>query len=350
MQNKESCGSFQINNKPFKFELFQEQVVHQQQFCYAIAINDNNNLLTTSAYKNIKIHYFNKGKMKQLKEIQKHQGWITTLNFFKKRPNFVSGSQDASIIIWFSILMPVSKFMMKLNVHSRAINCVIISQIDENLFISASGDGTIRFWSSLISNSSQWLCYQTINEHTNSIYECSLNEDASQLISCSQDCKILIIDRQQNQKWQVKQIIQMNRRGYRLKFIDYHTFVFLSYSSNHLRVYKLNVNSNNQEEYINIQNIPIQGSEQACMCYFPSQYNKQKNLLIIKNGYYVNCLRLIPSHYSTQLLDCEQSFNIDFNSQTEGNIFGTLSDDGEFLIFWDAYSRTFQVRKYSENI
>ncbi|CAD8060825.1 unnamed protein product [Paramecium primaurelia] len=351
MLNQECCASIQLNNKPYQYELISKDWIHQQQLCYAIAINDSNTLLTYSAYKNIKILQFKNGQMKQLQQIQKHTDWVTTLNFFKQRPNFVSGSQDASIIIWFSILMINPKYMMKLKGHSRLISCVALNHINENLFISGSGDGKLQFWSSQAPATSEWSCFQTIKEHTNTIYECSFNEDGNQLITCGQDCKILIIEKQHNQQqWDVKQVIQLNRRGYRLKFINNHTFVFLPYSSNDLRIYKLSTTAPSKEAYINTQNIPIHGGEQSCMCYYPSQYNKQKNILIIKNGCSINCLRFLQSPYSIQFLDCEYEYQIVCDQKSEGNIFGTLSNDGEFLIYWDSNSKDIKVRKYTENI
>ncbi|CAK69826.1 unnamed protein product (macronuclear) [Paramecium tetraurelia] len=350
MLQQECCASIQIKNKPYKYELISEHGIHQKQLCYAIAINDSNTLLTCSAYKNIKILQFKNGQVKQIQEIYKHKDWITTLNFFKKRPNFVSGSQDASIIIWFSILMPSPKYMMKLKGHSKFISCLVLDHIKENLLISGSGDGTIKFWSTFALATSEWSCSQTINQNSSTIYECSLREDGNQLVTCFQDCKILIIDKQHNQQqWEVKQVIQLNRRGYRLQFINNQSFVFVPYSSNDLRIYNLQMQSN-QELYFNTQNIPIHGGEQSCMCFFPSKYNKQKNVLIIKNGYYINCLRFQQSPYSTQLFDCDQTYQIDCGEKSEGNIFGTLSNDGEFLIFWDSNSKEIKVKKYTENI
>lgn len=86
------------------------------------------------------------------------------------------------------------------------------------------------------------------------------------------------------------------------------------------------------------------------MCYYPSQYNKQKNILIIKNGCSINCLRFLQSPYSIQFLDCEYEYQIVCDQKSEGNIFGTLSNDGEFLIYWDSNSKDIKVRKYTENI
>lgn len=80
--------------------------------------------------------------------------------------------------------MPNLKYMMKLKKHSRQISCVVINHNEENLFISGSGDGNLKFWSSLIPATSEWSCFQTINEHQNTIYECSLSDDGNQLITC----------------------------------------------------------------------------------------------------------------------------------------------------------------------
>ncbi|CAK73191.1 unnamed protein product (macronuclear) [Paramecium tetraurelia] len=73
--------------------------------------------------------------------------------------------------------------------------------------------------------------------------------------------------------------------------------------------------------------------------FFPQQYIKSKQLLINKHDNYINIISMTQN--GQNLL--EQS--IQFGTH---HIFGSLSDDGDYLITWDNSSHEIQIRKYTQ--
>ncbi|CAD8214952.1 unnamed protein product [Paramecium octaurelia] len=57
-----------------------------------------------------------------------------------------------------------------------------------------------------LESKSEWVCQQTITDHTGRVYQISLNDQENKLISCDQDNSILVIEySKQSEKWIVIQ-------------------------------------------------------------------------------------------------------------------------------------------------
>lgn len=76
-----------------------------------------------------------------------HRSDVTTLNFFINKSQFISASDDATLIIWSHHLFSNLKYLHKLKGHLDCIYCVVIYPLSEDLIITGSGDSTIKFWS-----------------------------------------------------------------------------------------------------------------------------------------------------------------------------------------------------------
>ncbi|CAK89658.1 unnamed protein product (macronuclear) [Paramecium tetraurelia] len=66
--------------------------------CWAIAFDYHTKFLITGSESNIITMHFKSGALKRIQIIQKHESWITTLNFFRQMQLFISGS--SCIKIW----------------------------------------------------------------------------------------------------------------------------------------------------------------------------------------------------------------------------------------------------------
>ncbi|CAD8118187.1 unnamed protein product [Paramecium primaurelia] len=321
------------NLKQFTYDLIKESSIKQDQTCCAMAFNKDKSIVAVGCDQQIKIFEFKQGIMEQIQLLNKHENNISTLNFMKKTNQLISGShKDGQIIIWLMNQKNQWTCSQILNGHSKGITCLIFNN-NEDLIISGSFDKTIKFWVKQI----EWISQQTITDHEKDVYALSLNEKQNRLISCSDDDYIFIIEfYEQDKLWIVKQRIKQINFGIRLCFINDNLFSCQLYQKDQLYIYELN-NSNGQ--YIKTKEFQVRYSQKDGYCLFPQQYIKQKCLLINKNGQYINLMK------KNQNDEFEMGQIIEYQTS---RIYGSMSDDGEYLITWDEYSKEIQIRKYQE--
>ncbi|CAK81355.1 unnamed protein product (macronuclear) [Paramecium tetraurelia] len=211
-----------------------------------------------------------------------------------------------------------------LDQHTDQVYCLIIGN-KEDLIISGSKDQSIIFWG----RQNQWLKLQSINTHKDCLYSLCLNEQSNTLISCGRDNKILVI-KQENMIWVVTQTIELESFGYRVCYINNNTFSFQPNNSNKLQIYQLKDNLYHKAKEI----LTMDGSE--CDLFFPSKFIKQKSILVNKNGKYVNFL------YLNQNFEFNLAHSIQYNNS---QVFGTVSEDGEYLLTWDSEVKEISIKK-----
>ncbi|CAK89465.1 unnamed protein product (macronuclear) [Paramecium tetraurelia] len=318
--------------KKISFELIEQNSIQQTEGCRAIAFNKDDSIVLAACDQLIKVYKHDKGKLNYNQTLNEHKENVVTLNFMMKSDRFVSGSFDSTIIIWQQVQFKWVK-QQQLTGHSNCILCLIVNN-KEDLIISSSKDCTIKFWGKQY----DWILQQTVNEHNKSIHSISLNEQQNQLISCSLDKSLYVMQlRELDQKWIVKQFIEVNQYGYRISFINNNQFVYQPYCSEFMQVYDLDQSTLQYKKTIDI---PVKCGSQHDTSYFQLQYLKSKGILINKNGKFINILRK---------LDDNNQFVVEQLIQFDDHInFGQLSQDGCYLINWDIVKRKLQIRKYKE--
>ncbi|CAD8192433.1 unnamed protein product [Paramecium pentaurelia] len=328
-QSNQKIQSF--NNKSFIYQLIPEYSILQKEICYSIAINHDCSIFLVGCDSQIKVFEFKQGMIKQTQILSKHKYFVYTLNFMNKSNQFISGSADKSIIIWQTNQKNQWIPQQILNGHSSIIYCLILNN-NEDLIITGSSDNTIKFWMKM----NIWTCQQTIKDHSFSVFGLSVNSQQNKVISCGYDKLILIMEQQgMNKEWIVIQKITVEQFNYRVCFIDNNMFTLSQYSKEYISVYEMNrIN----QQFTKISDIEVKcGSDTNCL--FPQQYINSKCILVSKNGQYVN---LIRKKINGEFLN-QQS--IHFNTF---DLFGRMSDDGQYLITWDDKSNQIQIRKYKE--
>ncbi|CAD8215490.1 unnamed protein product [Paramecium octaurelia] len=330
--NKQQDNHHQSNLKPFKYHLIQNHSIKQNEKCRAIAFNKDNSIVLATCDKQIKVFEFKEEVLRQTQILSGHQDNVTTLNFMKKSIQFISASLDNSIIIWLMNIDNQWITSYKLSGHSDWIFCLVLNN-NEDLIISGSRDHTIKFWV----KQNEWICSQTITDHKSQVLGLSLNEQQNQVISCGWDKLILIIEQSsQDQKWNVIQKISVEVNGCRLCFINDNIFTFQPYCKEFMDVYEMN---SSNKQYAKTKHILVKCGSNQCELYFPQQYIKSKCVVVNKNGYNVNLIR------KNQNADFITHQSIDFGSN---NLYGQMSEDGEYLITWGDKSKEIQIRKYHQ--
>ncbi|CAD8215242.1 unnamed protein product [Paramecium octaurelia] len=305
----------------------QNHSIKQKEYCRAIAINNDNSIVLAGCNSDIKVFEFKQEQLKLIQLLSEHSYNVNTLNFMKKSTQFISGSYDRQIIIWSMDQYNQWICEYKLNEHNDEINCLILNN-NEDLIISGSDDKKIKFWK----KQNQWRCSQTITDHAKDVVGLSLNEKQDKLISCGYDLFILIIEQSQ---W-VIQKIAVEYFGLRLCFINNNVFTFQPRVSNYMHIYEIN---STNKQYSKINQIDVKSDSDQCSYQFPQQYIKSKCILVNKNGKNVNLIRKNKKgHFIIQ-----QSIQFEHNG-----IYGSMSENGDYLITWDVRSKEIQIRKYQE--
>ncbi|CAD8197729.1 unnamed protein product [Paramecium octaurelia] len=335
------------HSNPLTYELLPNIQYYQRQYCYAQAMKQST--LLAGQDNKIKVLQFKKG-LKLISCIQKHQNKVVTLNIFQKRDQFISGSNDSSIIIWSFNQMSSPKYLTKLKGHLDWIKCLVIRPKREDLIISGSYDKTIKIWKQPFyfltqsQNSSfkqqSWICSQTIAEHKKQIEGLSINQEGNKFITCGADHLILIIEELETQ-WQIKQRIEVKEFGYRISFINNDLFAFQP-RNNYLCLFYFNPDTGLYQQN---QDIQIQGGQKNCDGLFPLLYLEKYQILISKNGLNVNILKFSFTKSNDYNCKLEQVIGFRFLSSWDGLIYGTASHDGEYLITWDQMSKEIQIRQ-----
>ncbi|CAD8094310.1 unnamed protein product [Paramecium primaurelia] len=319
-----------INNTNFTYNLMKESSIKEEQSCRAMVFNQNCSIILVGCNQYIYVFEFRQGIMKQNQILTEHENNVITLNFMKKSNQFISGSEgDGLIIIWQLNSNNEWILQQRLKEHSQGIRCLILNE-NEDLFVSGGLDNKIIFWA----KQNQWIVQQIIQKQC--VYALSLNEQQNKLISCAQDNQILILEYQkQKKKWNIKQKIPIQQKGIRVCFIDDNLFILQTYLNDLLDVYEMK----NANEYTKTKGIQVMRGQEDESPFFPQQYIKSRRLLVNKNCQYIN---IIKNNENGEFVT-QQS--IEFQSS---KLYGSMSDDAQYLITWDEISKEIQIRKYQE--
>ncbi|CAD8055037.1 unnamed protein product [Paramecium sonneborni] len=326
---EQEIQQIKLRSLQIRFQLLENNSIKQQNPCYAVAINKDNSIVIASSGNLINVYDLKYGKLNKRQALDQHKDLVYTLNFMKQSNMFISGSHDQLIIVWQMNQDKQWTYQQKIFGHYGSIRCILLNN-EEDLIISGSVDGSIKFWE----KQSKWTIQQTITEHTDYVYQLCLNEKQDKLISCSDDSQIFIIQQNYDKKWIVKQKITVDKYGYRLCFINNNQFTFQPYAQEQLHIYEIN-----DSKTIKIKSLNIKCGSLSCDDLFPSKYIQSKSLLVNKNGQYINLIRKKENGE----FFVEQTIEFDDDS-----VYGSISDDGQYLITWDNATQEIQIRNSQE--
>ncbi|CAD8148245.1 unnamed protein product [Paramecium pentaurelia] len=328
----ESLSVTQTNNneiKQFRYEI-QNGAQLNEKHCYAMDFNKDATFLAAGFINgNIKVYNFNSEGLQLMQQLKEHYGAIYCIVFMKKSNQFISGGADKKINIWEINNYEIWQVKTKLQEDLNWIFC-IITNINEDVIISGSNNGYIQFW-----KINEGQCFQTLDVHKDRVLSISLNQSQSKLISCACDRKVIVSLFKNKQIWIVSQSILLDYIPRRLCFINDNTFTIQCDTQKCLDIYEL---LQNEKEFEKTQEIEVKG-EQGCYFCFPQKFISSKQLLLSKNGNQVN---LLIRNKQNQF-----RFNHSINFET-GQLWGTISDDGQYLATWDNRSCQIQIRKFIE--
>ncbi|CAD8092488.1 unnamed protein product [Paramecium primaurelia] len=333
-----------IQNQELLYEENPFRVYEEKVPCYAIAINSDNNLVVAGIGYNIKVIQITQDQtLKMLQLIKHHQELVLCLSFFSKNlrsRSFISVAD--TIIIWDESDHQWNiQTCLKIEQDISQVKSLVIHP-EEDLIICGSQQ-TIQFWFQNLDTEpnkiqNEWICKPFENRDT---FGLSINQKGDKLVSCNTGQEILVLEGSNTTEWKVMEKISTNAYGLRLCFITNDIIAFQERGSRpheHLQFYSLN-----SKEKLTQSN--VKGGYQACNSLFPLSYVPSKQLIIDRNGYSVNVVRI--KQVNSQQFESELVQYFEFKSEY---IYGTVSKDGNILIIWNDKLEVIQFRRLNVNI
>ncbi|CAD8094056.1 unnamed protein product [Paramecium sonneborni] len=295
----------------------------------AIALNKEKNLLVTTCSKDITFYSIKKEQLKKMQQIVTHDHNIT-LNIFQNRKQFVIGSENKSIKIWSLNLLSNAKYIIKLKGNSTIY---LVIHPYEDKFMYGSKEKAIKIWSQNPSWLSQQLDLGFIDklkwQQINIFWLGQFNFDYG---------------REKNKEWEVKQRISVDKWEHRLTFINDKVFSFqpvniinrswIGSTNLHLFIFE-----SISGQYTLNKKITVSCSCQRCTSQSPQQYIPSKQILLIKNGHFLNLVQL--KFVTSTKFECILAQAIEFSCES---LLGTLSEDGYLLVSWNKSIYDIQIR------
>ncbi|CAD8112407.1 unnamed protein product [Paramecium sonneborni] len=315
--------------KPYnqiQYKLVQEY--KQNEWCHALAFNNNKSIMVSSLNNNIKIWNFQQGQLIDTNIIlDGHEKLIKCIVFSKKYNWFFSGSEDNTIRSWkekqgwFSSIKWESSKANK--THSNwVIQLILNSQEDE--LISCSIDKTIKIWR-ISYDQNQIRLFDSLEKHQQQVLSISLNESEQQLISQGEDQQVILWEKNQKLKWQFKNIILLSiqeiNRGARFLMDNQ---IICKTSQGQLEGYKLIQDQYQRQQVFNFE---AQNLDEKPQQEFQIIFNIPTQLIVIKHHKYFYFFR-------NNLEDCKfQQVFQPLECHYEVCCFN-ITNDGKYFVVW----------------
>ncbi|CAD8126142.1 unnamed protein product [Paramecium sonneborni] len=289
--------------------------------------NKKNSFFFAGCERNIKLFQFRNGYMQFICEVKHSNLEVKYLNCTNYQNQLISG---CDLMIKIKPLFGVNnhKILMKIIPNSNQFSCFAIS--DKNNLLVAGLQEHIYFWEV----NCEWYFKQDlqVNDEQDWIYNLSFNESETKLISCTGGGKITVIELESNQEklWKIIQIIYLDNFAVQATFFGENSFVIHLYLLKIMLIYELNQVDG---QFIK-SNQFLMESEGVQSQTFNSSYIKQRQLFIKQDKFQL-ILYLVNKNqelqiYKKLLFDTTQ-------------IWGTISDDGLWLIVWENASQQLKI-------
>ncbi|CAK80210.1 unnamed protein product (macronuclear) [Paramecium tetraurelia] len=304
-----------------------DDTIKQKSKCYAIAFNKTGTQMVSMSHFDIKVWNIIDGKLNYQSTLQGHSNYIYCLVYSKKQESFISSSNDKTIICWKQIKKNEWKASQHYREHKGWIGTMILNSQENQLF-SAGEDQKIIVWKVDFSQNELTYLYQ-LEKHTKCVRSISLNECNTILVSSGDDQQIIVWEFGQGDKFYFKQVFTsvLNCSGCHIKFIKNNKFIWMPYSNelNCICVFDYEDGIFNEDADNRIQ--LLNSNKNIGCALFPIVYLKDKNMIFIRSKNIIYVIKEINGKLVIQNeLDCSTKWS-----------FGTTTDDGKYLIFWDEH-------------
>ncbi|CAD8130083.1 unnamed protein product [Paramecium sonneborni] len=344
IKNNEGKDIIQIVKQPLlkegavKLNLI-DSSVKQMNSCISIVFNPPGSIMVSTNKEAIKIWNFNNGRIQLQQTLKQHTAQVNCLIYSRIQDGFLSGSDDKTIIVWKLEKQNQWISSQPYQQHTDKVYCLILNQ-NENQLFSGSEDMSIKVGQ--LDFKKNKLIYQyELNKHKNKIYALSLNQSESLLVSCAHGQNEIIIWKKGLQnKMEFKYVVKQstNSSGGKVKFIKENQFIWVSDFKYTDKIFifelKEGVFHENQQKTIELNF----NNQELDKFQFPIIHNMQRNLLVLRHGSYIYLIRELNNE-KFKIVEQLKCYTND--------IFGTITNNGSHLVFWDSKNQSYSIYKLS---
>ncbi|CAD8198810.1 unnamed protein product [Paramecium pentaurelia] len=318
-----------MNEKKVELKLI-DNSNQQIGLCYAVVFDETGSIMVSCEHEMINIWQFEQGRLKLIKTYQEHIQAVTCLVYSKLKNNFISGSLDKTIISWQQINQKEWKCSQPFQQHSMSVNCLMLNKKEDHL-ISGGLDKSIKVWNvDFIKNELNFK--YSLDKHSNSIQSFSFNSSETLMASCGYD-HFIIWQKGVQGKWEFQYKKEVSYYGRKICFINDYQCLWVTQRKDCNNIFLFEIQNGVCQENINKTINLVQNALCDDYLYFPIIYNKDKNIILVRHKHHIYLMRELN----------DGIFNIiaSFNCQTD-EIFGTMTNNGQYLVFWDEKYKKYQ--------
>ncbi|CAD8210554.1 unnamed protein product [Paramecium pentaurelia] len=311
-----------IINKQVELKLIDDSN-QQSNYCQAIVFDKTGSIMISCEVKKIKIWNFELGKLKLINTYSKHKDNVTCLVYSKLRNNFISGSDDKTIISWQQINQKEWKCSQPFQQHNDYINCLMLNKQEDQL-ISGGYDNSIKVWNvDFIKNE---LNFQySLDHHRNIVFSFCFNSSETVLVSCGYS-EFIIWEKGVQGKWEFKYKQDVLDYGYKLHLINDQQFLWVTNSMKIDDIFVFEIQNGVVQQNIDKTIKLIQNNQCDDNLNFPIIHNKNKNIILVRHKHHIYLISKLN----------DGTFNIIASLNCQNNeIYGTMTNNGQYLLFWD---------------
>ncbi|CAD8125413.1 unnamed protein product [Paramecium sonneborni] len=329
---------FYINDEKRRMEISKQ--IQQSEICLAIAFNNDQTIMVSTAGNNIKIWDFNANNIQSENFLKRrgtfmiHLDTVNCLVYSKKNQYFISGSDDLYIICWKLENNEKWNYKKQDQKHQNSITCLMLNK-NEDILISGSNDYTIIIWKADLENS-ELKHSQNLDNHLGSIRALTFSNDESFFASCDSKKTIIIWKKMDNEqeKWGYSQTFTEKQQGNKLQFLNDQTLLWVSAKENYIQFYEMmdqtfkkiektfDLKTNMDEDEIN----------------FPICFYNIANLLFIRHKHNIYILKYYRWNQTLKIIQEIACHTYD--------VYGTVTNNAEFLVFWDSNKKSYSFYKF----
>ncbi|CAD8105299.1 unnamed protein product [Paramecium primaurelia] len=315
-------GNQENQNKQVEIKLIDDSN-QQIGYCQAIVFDNTGQIMISCDNENIKIWNFEQGRLKLINTYYEHKKAVTCLVYSKLRNNFVSGSNDNTIICWQQMDQKDWKCSQPFQQHNHYVHCLMLNQQEDQL-ISGGHDKQIKVWNvDFIKNE---LKFQfSLDNHSNSIDSFSFNSSETVLVSCGYS-HFIIWEKGVQGKWEFKYKKDVSEDGLKIHFINDQQFLWVTLGQNVDDIFVFEIQNGVFQQNINKTIKLTKNDECEDDLHFPIIHNKAQNIILVRHKHHIYLI----SEQNDGTFKTMASLNCENHE-----IYGTMTNNGQYLVFWD---------------
>ncbi|CAD8211679.1 unnamed protein product [Paramecium pentaurelia] len=259
--------------------------------------------------------------LNQLTELSNDKPQFELYNYIKQDRCFsFAFSLDSSVLVvrqnrmikLFEFKDGSLKETQQLTEHKEYVRCLYFMK-KALQFVSGCNHNLIIIWSG--DDKRHWYCDQILNRHTDYIKGGLIMNIKEDLIISGRDDLTIRFWIKQNNLWKLQKTLMVQ---------------MIPQEEEILHIYELDKLTH---QFIKSKSIKIKSDDNRCD-FFPQQFNKEKQILLHKNGRTINIIKII---------DYLEFIPVQYIQNFDNYLYGAMTNDEQYQVTWDYQDKEIKI-------